>query len=209
MHLHSADITQAFLPPDLPVKLVCGKEGVGMPDEEGQDAVLHVGQMDAPAILFHAMAVGIQRKGRTVVAADAGLCGIHLDTADVCHDAGQQNFVVIGLGQEIIAAQFQCPYHCVCIVQTGSKNDGAVVPAAQALTQIHAVGVRQKDIHQDHIELFPGVAQRFAAGVSTDHLKILLTFQEIAGSVPDHRIIFHQKNADHAVCPPLFGVNLL
>ena len=75
MHLHRADIPQALLPPDLPVKLVCGKEGVGMPDEEGQDAVLHVGQMDAPAILFHAMAVGIQRKGRTVVAADAGLCG--------------------------------------------------------------------------------------------------------------------------------------
>lgn len=36
MHLHSADIPQAFLPPDLPVKLVCGKESVGMPDEEGQ-----------------------------------------------------------------------------------------------------------------------------------------------------------------------------
>ena len=51
--------------------------------------------------------------------------------------------------------------------------------------------------------------KRFAAGVSADHLKILLTVQEIAGSVPDHRIIFHQKNADHAVCPPLFGVNLL
>ena len=81
MHLHSADIPQALLPPDLPVKLVCSKESVGMPDEEGQDAVLHVGQMDAPAILFHAMAVGIQRKGRTVVAADAGLCGCLLYTS--------------------------------------------------------------------------------------------------------------------------------
>ena len=89
MHLHSADIPQAFLPPDLPVKLVCGKEGVGIPDEEGQDAVLHIGQMDVLAPAVHTAVVGIQPESRAGVAPKTGLGGIHLHPAHVGQaDAG-------------------------------------------------------------------------------------------------------------------------
>ena len=84
-----------------------------------------------------------------------------------------------------------------------------MVPAAQTLAEVHAVGVREKDVHQDDIELFPRMAQSVAARLCTDHLKILLTFQKIACGVADHGVIFHQQYADHPVSPPLFSHDLI
>ena len=165
--------------------------------------------MDAAAILLHAVAVGIQREGRAVVAVDAGLCAVHLHPADVGHDAGQQDLVIIGLCQKVVAAHFQRVDDGVGIVQTGCEDDRAVVPAAQTLAEVYAVGVREKDVHQDDIELFPRMAQSVAARLCTDHLKILLTFQKIACGVADHGVIFHQQYADHPVSPPLFSYDLI
>ena len=137
------------------------------------------------------MAVGVQRKSRAVIAIDIGLGRVHLHPADVGHDAGQQHFVMIGLCEEIVTAHLQRPHHRVGIVQAGGKDDGAVVPAAQPLAQVHAVGIRQQDVHEDDIKFFPGVAQCITARLSAHHLKILLALQKIPGGVTDHRIIFH------------------
>ena len=68
MYLHRPHIAEAFLAPYLLVELVGCEEGVRVADEEGEDAIFHVGQMDAAAIFLHAVAVGIQREGRAVVA---------------------------------------------------------------------------------------------------------------------------------------------
>ena len=70
MYLHRPHIAEAFLAPYLLVELVGREEGVRVADEEGEDAIFHIGQMDAAAILLHAVAVGIQREGRAVVAGD-------------------------------------------------------------------------------------------------------------------------------------------
>ena len=67
-----------------------------------------------------------------------------------------------------------------------------MVPAAQTLAEIHPVGIRQQNVHQDDIKALPGVAEGIAARLGADHLKILLTLQEIAGGVPDHRVVLHQ-----------------
>ena len=109
-----------------------------------------------------------------MVAVDAGLCAVHLHPADVGHDAGQQDLVIIGLCQKVVAAHFQRVDDCIGIVQTGCEDDRAVVPAAQTLAEVYAVGVREKDVHQDNIELFPRMAQSVAARLCTDHLEILL-----------------------------------
>ena len=147
MYLYRPHIAEAFLAPYLLVELVGCEEGVRVADEEGEDAIFHVGQMDAAAILLHAVAVGIQREGCAVVAVDAGLCAVHLHPADVGHDAGQQNLVMIGLCQKVVAAHFQRVDDGIGIVQTGCEDDGAVVPAAQTLAEVYAVGVREKDVH--------------------------------------------------------------
>ena len=131
--------------------------------------------MDAAAVLLYAVAVGVQCEGRAVVAVDAGFCAVHLDPADVGHDAGQKDLVVIGLGQKVIAAHFQRTDDGVSVVQTGGEDDGAVVPASQALAEVYAIGVREKDVHQDDIEPLPRMTQRVAARLRTDHLEILLT----------------------------------
>ena len=115
--------------------------------EEGEDAIFHVGQMDAAAILLHTVAVGIQREGRAVVAVAARLCAVHLHPADVGHDAGQQDLVIIRLCQKVVAAHFQRADDGIGIVQTGCEDDRAVVPAAQTLAEVHTVGVREKDVH--------------------------------------------------------------
>ena len=65
------------------------------------------------------------------------------------------------------------------------------MPAPQPLAQVHAVGIRQQDVHEDDIKFFPGVAQCIAARLSAHHLKILLALQKIPGGVTDHRVIFH------------------
>ena len=174
MDLHRPYIAKAVLAPDLLVKLIGRKEGVRVADKEGQDAVFHISQMDAAAVLLYAVAVGVQCEGRAVVAVDAGFCAVHLDPADVGHDAGQKDLVVIGLGQKVIAAHFQRTDDGVGVVQTGGEDDGAVVPASQALAEVYSIGVREKDIHQDDIEPLPRMAQRVAARLRTDHLEILL-----------------------------------
>ncbi len=84
------------------------------------------------------------------------------------------------------------------------------MPAPQPLAQVHAVGVRQKDIHQDDIEVLAGMAQRLAAGLRTDHFIILLAVQKVTGRVPDHGIVLHQKHTDHScLLSPLFRKTLL
>ena len=205
VHLHRAHIAEAVLAPDLLVQLVGCEEIVRVPDKKRQDAELHIGQMDALAVLFDTVAVGIQRKSRAVVTIDAGFGGIHLHPADVRHDAGQQDLVIIRFGQKIVAAQFQRTYHSIRVVKAGSKDDGAVVPASQPLAQVHAIGIRQQDVHQDHIEVFAGMAQRLAARLGTDDLKILPAFQKVAGRIPDHRVILHQKHTDHPFALPFFA----
>ena len=90
----------------------------------------------------------------------------------------------------------------VHIVQAGGKDDGAVMPAAQGLTQLHAVGVRQQDVQQDHVKGVFCVGQCFLAGGCTHHLKPLLTFQKDPGHFPDHCIILHQQDTNHAAALP-------
>ena len=54
MDLHRPYIAKAVLAPDLLVKLIGRKKGVRVADKEGQDAVFHISQMDAAAVLLYA-----------------------------------------------------------------------------------------------------------------------------------------------------------
>ena len=202
MHLHGAHIAKAVLAPDLLVELIGRKKGVGVAHEQAEDAVFHIGQMDVLAPAVHTAVVGIQPESRAGVAPETGLGGIHLHPAHVGQNAGHQHLVVVGLGEEIVTAQFQRMHDGVHIVQAGGKDDGAVMPAAQGLTQLHAVGVRQQDVQQDHVKGVFCVGQCFLAGGCTHHLKPLLTFQKDPGHFPDHCIILHQQDTNHAAALP-------
>ena len=175
---------------------------MGVAHEQAEDAVFHIGQMDVLAPAVHTAVVGIQPESRAGVAPETGLGGIHLHPAHVGQNAGHQHLVVVGLGEEIVTAQFQRMHDGVHIVQAGGKDDGAVMPAAQGLTQLHAVGVRQQDVQQDHIKGVFCVGQCFLAGGCTHHLKPLLTFQKDPGHFPDHCIILHQQDTNHAAALP-------
>ncbi len=159
MDLHRPYIAEAVLAPDLLVKLIGRKNVVFVADKEGQVALFHISQLDAAAGLLYAVAVGVQCEGRAVVAVDAGLCAVHLHPADVGHDAGQQDLVIIGLCQKVVAAHFQRADDGIRIVQTGCEDDRAVVPAAQTLAEVNAVGVRKEDVRQNDDELFARMAQ--------------------------------------------------
>ena len=67
MDLHRPYIAEAVLAPDLLVKLIGRKKGVRVADKEGQDAVFHISQMDAAAVLLYTVAVGVQCEGLSLI----------------------------------------------------------------------------------------------------------------------------------------------
>ena len=157
--------------PDHVEDLLAGERFAGVLHEHFHDGVLHLGELDALAVLLKGAVAGIQEEGRLV-----DLAGLHGSAAAAPHEgvhAGGQLRGGEGLGDVVVGAGHETG-DLVHLLRAGSEHDDAdgSVGGADAAADLKAVDAGQHDVQKRHahiavqLQLF----QRFFAAFGLHHL---------------------------------------
>ena len=157
----------------------------GVFHEELDDGILHLGELDALAVLFQAAAAGVEDEGG--LADDAVVADVAANAAVEGVDAGGELCGGEGLGDVVVGPGHKAG-DLVHLLGAGGEHDDADLRVARpdAAADLEAVHIRQHDVQQGHTHV----------GVQAQLLQGLLPGAGLDGLIPGAVEVDDHKAAD-------------